>query len=83
MLAEAGTEPGVILAEIDPAKVAEPRQRIPALKHGRPFRVEIAAQARPAGRLAHERLRPRPPAALRPARPARFSSRKVCVLKVA
>jgi predicted amidohydrolase len=43
VLAEAGTEPGVVLAEIDPAKVADARQRIPALKHGRPFRVEIAA----------------------------------------
>ena len=43
VLAEAGTEPGVILAEIDPAKVADARQRIPALKHARPFRVEIAA----------------------------------------
>jgi predicted amidohydrolase len=46
VLAEAGTEPGVILAEIDPAKVADARQRIPALKHGRPFKVEIAP-ARP------------------------------------
>jgi deaminated glutathione amidase len=43
ILAEAGSEPGVILAEIDPAKVADARQRIPALKHARPFRVEIAA----------------------------------------
>jgi predicted amidohydrolase len=42
VLAETGTEPGVILAEIDPAKVVEARQRIPALKHGRPFKVEIA-----------------------------------------
>jgi predicted amidohydrolase len=46
VLAEAGTEPGVILAEIDAAKVADARQRIPALKHGRPFKVEIAP-ARP------------------------------------
>jgi predicted amidohydrolase len=43
VLAEAGTEPGAILAEIDPAKVADARQRIPSLKHGRPFKVEIAA----------------------------------------
>jgi predicted amidohydrolase len=42
VLAEAGAEPGVILAEIDPAKVAEARQRIPSLKHGRLFKVEIA-----------------------------------------
>lgn len=45
VLAEAGTEPGVILAEIEPAKVAEARQRIPSLKHARPFRVEVAAAA--------------------------------------
>jgi predicted amidohydrolase len=46
VLAEAGTEPGVMLAEIDPAKVADARQRIPSLKHARPFKVEIAP-ARP------------------------------------
>ena len=45
VLAEAGAEPGVILAEIDPAKVLDARQRIPALRHARPFRVEIAAAA--------------------------------------
>src|SRR5215207_6621712 len=50
ILAEAGTEPGVILAEIDPAKVQDARQRIPALRHGRPFKVEIAAA--PAARAA-------------------------------
>lgn len=43
ILAEAGTEPGLILAEIDPAKVGDARGRIPALKHARPFKVEIAA----------------------------------------
>ena len=51
VLAEAGTEPGVILAEIDPAKVQDARQRIPALRHGRPFKVEIAAAA-PAAQAA-------------------------------
>jgi predicted amidohydrolase len=45
VLAEAGTEPGVILAEINPAKVQDARQRIPALRHARPFRVEIAEPA--------------------------------------
>ena len=45
ILAEAGTQPGVILAEIDPAKVGDARARIPALKHARPFRVEVAAPA--------------------------------------
>jgi predicted amidohydrolase len=51
VLAEAGTEPGVVLAEIDPAKVLDARGRIPALKHARPFKVEIAA-ARPARQAA-------------------------------
>ncbi len=37
VLAEAGEAPGVILAEIDPARVAEARRMIPALGHDRPF----------------------------------------------
>ncbi|GJE37998.1 carbon-nitrogen hydrolase family protein [Methylobacterium persicinum] len=40
VLAEAGTEPGVILAEIDLSLVADARARIPALRHARPFTVE-------------------------------------------
>jgi len=39
ILAEGGDEPGVILADIDPAKVADVRARIPALTHDRPFTV--------------------------------------------
>jgi predicted amidohydrolase len=39
ILAEAGEDPCVITAEIDPAKVAEARQRIPALTHDRPIAV--------------------------------------------
>src|ERR687897_1165684 len=39
-LAEGGTEPGVILAEIDVGLVTEARGRIPTLKNARPFRVE-------------------------------------------
>ena len=38
ILAEAGTEPGVILAEIDPAQSASARKRIPSLSHDRPFK---------------------------------------------
>ncbi|MCB8823085.1 carbon-nitrogen hydrolase family protein [Microvirga rosea] len=45
VLAEAGAEPGVILAEIDTALVGDARGRIPTLKNARPFRVEIAAAA--------------------------------------
>jgi deaminated glutathione amidase len=45
----AGAEPGVILAEIDLAQVADARARIPSLQHGRPFTVErVGPQARAA-----------------------------------
>ena len=37
ILAEGDEEPGVFIAEIDPAKVAEARARVPALTHDRPF----------------------------------------------
>lgn len=37
ILAEAGTEPGVILAKIDPNKVTSVRKTIPSLQHGRRF----------------------------------------------
>jgi predicted amidohydrolase len=40
VLAEAGTEPGVILAEIDPGLVEEVRGRIPTLKNARSFKVQ-------------------------------------------
>jgi deaminated glutathione amidase len=51
ILAEAGTEPGVFMAEIDLGLVVDARARIPTLKHGRSFRVEIAS-AEPAKRVA-------------------------------
>lgn len=37
VLAEAGTEPGVIFAEINPALSAEARSRVPSLEHDREF----------------------------------------------
>ena len=37
IIAEAGTEPGVVMAEIDLAEVANARARIPSLQHGRRF----------------------------------------------
>jgi predicted amidohydrolase len=37
VLAEGGTEPGVVLAEIDPARVADARARVPNLRHDRPY----------------------------------------------
>jgi predicted amidohydrolase len=39
ILAESGTEPGVLIAEIDPAEVVAARGRIPSLKHGRRFEL--------------------------------------------
>ncbi|HEY2528660.1 MAG TPA: carbon-nitrogen hydrolase family protein [Xanthobacteraceae bacterium] len=37
--AEGGTEPGVIITEIDPAEVAAARRKIPSLHHGRRFEL--------------------------------------------
>ena len=37
VLADGGEEVGFVLAEIDPASIAEARRRIPALTHDRPF----------------------------------------------
>ena len=37
IVAEASDAPGVIVADIDPNKVAEARSRVPALSHDRPF----------------------------------------------
>jgi predicted amidohydrolase len=39
VLAEGGTEPEVIFADVDPAEVAAARGRIPSLQHGRRFEV--------------------------------------------
>ncbi len=44
VLAEAGVDPGVIVADIDPAEVAAVRARIPCLQHDRAFEIEIAAE---------------------------------------
>ncbi len=43
IVAEGGTEPGVVMAEIDPAEVAAARARVPSLQHGRRFRADRAA----------------------------------------
>jgi deaminated glutathione amidase len=53
VLAEAGDQPGVIMAEIDLAQVADARGRIPTLKHTRQFAVEKVAMA-DTSRLAAE-----------------------------
>jgi predicted amidohydrolase len=53
ILAEAGEDPGVVFAEIDLADSAAARTRIPSLKHGRDFEIEVAGGSpRPARREA-------------------------------
>ncbi len=39
ILAEGGTEPCVVMAQIDPAAVATARARVPSLQHGRRFEI--------------------------------------------
>ena len=47
VVAEGGTEPGVIMATIDPAEVTAARAKVPSLQHGRRFEV-IEPMAEPA-----------------------------------
>ncbi len=47
IIAEGGTEPGVVMAEIDPAQVTNARARIPSLQHGRRFEI-VEPMAEPA-----------------------------------
>jgi len=49
VLAEGGEDPCVVFADIDLAASEEARARIPALKHGRNFEVEIAGATRAEG----------------------------------
>ncbi|MBU6156562.1 MAG: carbon-nitrogen hydrolase family protein [Alphaproteobacteria bacterium] len=42
IIAEAGTEPCVITADIDPQRVADARGRVPSLLHDKPISVSIA-----------------------------------------
>ena len=46
ILAEGGTEPGLVMGKIDPAEVAAARARIPSLQHGRRFEI-VAPMAEP------------------------------------
>jgi GAF domain-containing protein len=43
IIAEAGVDPAVIVADIAPSEVAAARQRIPSLQHDRPFQIGRAA----------------------------------------
>ena len=47
ILAEGGSEPAVVMADIDPAEVANARARIPSLQHGRRFEI-VEPMAEPA-----------------------------------
>jgi predicted amidohydrolase len=48
ILAEGGVEPGIVLAQVDPAAVAAARGRVPSLQHGRRFEmVEPMAEPLP------------------------------------
>ena len=53
VLAEGGTEPGVVLAEIDVSLVAEARGRIPTLRNARSFTVETVSAKAPLRRAAN------------------------------
>ena len=56
ILAEGGTEPGVVLAKIDPAEVSAARAKIPSLQHGRRFEMVAPAPAvRPLHAVGGER----------------------------
>ncbi|MEZ5827138.1 MAG: carbon-nitrogen hydrolase family protein [Hyphomicrobiales bacterium] len=52
ILAEAGEEPCVVFADIDMGASEEARARIPSLKHGRDFDLEVAERAAAARREA-------------------------------
>ena len=52
VLAEAGEDPQIVLADIDPRLSAEARAKVPSLRYGRAFEVEIAGMTRPETREA-------------------------------
>jgi deaminated glutathione amidase len=47
ILAEGGTEPGVVFADVDPAEVSAARAKVPSLQHGRRFEI-LEPMAEPA-----------------------------------
>ncbi len=55
ILAEGGTEPGIIMAKIDPAEVVAARSRIPSLQHGRRFELVSPAEPAPLHAVGGER----------------------------
>jgi len=55
ILAEGGTEPGIIMAKLDPAEVVAARSRIPSLQHGRRFELVSPAEPAPLHAVGGER----------------------------
>lgn len=45
VLADGGTEPGMVMAEIDLARVAEARRMVPSLSHDRAYELDVSATA--------------------------------------
>jgi predicted amidohydrolase len=45
ILAEADDGTGFIIADVDPAKIAESRRKVPSLSHDRPFTAPKPARA--------------------------------------
>jgi len=45
VVVEGGEEPGIFMADIDTAAVAEARSRIPSLQHDRGYRAPEVARA--------------------------------------
>ena len=37
VLVDGGTEPGIVMVDLDPGEVAEARRRVPSLRHDRAF----------------------------------------------
>ncbi|EJW11086.1 Carbon-nitrogen hydrolase [Rhodovulum sp. PH10] len=54
VIADNGSEPGIVMAEVDPAAVTAARSRIPSLQHGRRFEVGEPAPRSVARQPVHE-----------------------------
>jgi deaminated glutathione amidase len=52
IVAEAGTAPGVLFADIDLAKVAEARAQVPSLQHDRAFKLRTVVAATPSAKAS-------------------------------
>ncbi len=50
VIADGGTEPGIVIADIDPREVGEVRGRVPSLRHDRAFTLVAEPAVAPAGK---------------------------------